>query len=317
MLRGVTIVDSDGVVRQQARLVHEYAPRFIATTPPAASYRYFMPYRDLPGLARQLATARDTVLFLGAGDFHHLTAAMLFAFRQDGHAGPGGAGHPLPASPASNGAGLALVLFDAHPDWSVAPPGYLHCGSWVPEVLTMPHVRAVALVGVGPLGSRGLLRPRMLQAVAPAVRAGRLRVYPVLSDTADELSAALPWTHRVVALEDGVEAVVEDLLEFIGEKPVYLSIDKDVVRPEELPGGWAGGLLDTDTFFRLVHGLLRGLGRRGLVAADVCGEYEPRLPLPQLDPALSMHEAFNMRLLEMLVPHPAARRPTGPRQVAA
>lgn len=309
MLHGVTVVDTDGVVRQQTRLVHLYAPRFIATTPPTASCRYFMPYRYLPGLARQLAAARRTVLFLGAGDFHHLTTAMLLALRPDGLASAGGAGG---LGTASNGTGLAFVLFDAHPEWSIAPPGYLHCGSWLPEVLAMPHVRAVALVGVGPLGSQGLLRPRLLHAIAPAARSGRLRVHPVLRDTADELRAALAWPHPVKGVEDGLDAVIEDLLGFIRGTPVYLSIDKDVVRPEELPGGWAGGLLGADMFFQLLDRLVGALGGQGLVGADVCGEYEPRLPLPELDPALAMHQAFNMRLLDTLLrpaSHPARGHP--------
>lgn len=309
MLRGVTIVDSDGVVRQQARLVRSFGPRFLATDPPTASYRYFMPYRDLPGLARQLAAARRTVLFLGAGDFHHLTTAMLLALRPQGLASAGSANHPN-AEP--DGRELALVLLDAHPEWSVAPPGYLHCGSWLPEVLAMPHVRAVALVGVGPLGSRGLLRPRLLHAIAPAARSGRLRVYPALRDTADELRAALGWPHPVKSVEDGLDAVIEDLLGFVRGTPVYLSIDKDVVRPEELPGGWAGGILGADMFFQLLDRLVGALGGQGLVGADVCGEYEPRLPLPELDPALAMHQAFNMRLLDTLLRpanHPARGHP--------
>jgi len=139
----------------------------MTTKPPAASYRYFMPHRALPALARQLGRARETALFLGAGDFHHLTAAMALAW---GEGLDGGASRPM-----------ALIVFDAHPEWSAPPPGYIHCGSWLPEVLAMPHVGAVALVGVGPLSSQGLLAPQLLQAVAPAVREGRLRVYPALT----------------------------------------------------------------------------------------------------------------------------------------
>lgn len=304
MLRGVTIVDTDVVVRQQARLVQCYAPRVIATRPPAASYRYFLPSRDLPGLARQLGTARGTVVFLGSGDFHHLTAAVLHALRPEG----GTAARPAGAQPVGEApGGVALVLFDAHPEWSLAPPGYLHCGSWLPEVLAMPHVRAVALVGVGPLGSRGLLQVRVLHAVAPSVRQGRLRVYPVLRATAEELEAALPWPRPVRSLEDGLDAVVEDLVSFLGETPAYISIDKDVVRPDELPGNWSGGLLAAEAFFRLLEALVEAVGEAGLMGADVAGEYEPRLPLPGLDPAVALHQAFNLRLLETLVRPPATR----------
>lgn len=302
MLHGVTVVDSDGVVMQQARLVHAYAPRLIATTPPTASYRYFMPRRALPALARQMAAARRTVLFLGAGDFHHLTAAMLLAWAPAA-TGPS----PEPRRPArQREAGrLALIVVDAHPEWSLPPPGYLHCGSWLPEVLAMRHVGAVALVGVGPLASQGLLGPALLHAVAPAVRAGRLRVYPACQEAAAELSAALPWPRPPLSLEDGIEAAVEDLAAFVGPAPVYLSLDKDVVRPEDLPGRWSGGLLEGRVLMAFLRLLLEALGQPRLMGVDVCGEYEPALPLPALDPVAARHEAFNLRLLELVLPRQA------------
>ena len=303
MLRGVTIVDSAGVVRHQARLVDAYGPCLVTTKPPAASYRYFMPLRALPALARQLGRARETALFLGAGDFHHLTAAMALAWSE--------------GLDSTGSRPMALVVFDAHPDWSTPPPGYIHCGSWLPEVLAMPHVGAVALVGVGPLGSQGLLAPRLLQAVAPAAREGRLRVYPALQETADELASALPWPREVTALEAGLEAAIDDLVAFLGDAAVYISVDKDVVRGEELPGRWSGGLLAARDLLRTIEALTTRLGDTRLVGLDICGEYEPRLPLPAHDPVVAIHEAFNLHLLELVLARRAPGHPTGPQLAAA
>lgn len=278
MLRGVTVVGTDDAVRWQGRVLRLYAPRFVETRPPARLFRYFLPYRDLPVLASQLASAAGTAVLLGAGEYHHLSAALLLSLR-------------------AGGSRPAVVVFDAHPDWSIAPVGYLHCGSWLPEVLAMPHVRAVALVGVGSLASRGLLKAPVLHAVVPAARSGRLRVYPVLRATAEELRSA-GWPGDTLSLEDDQEAVAGDLLEFVRGGPVYLSIDKDVVRPDELPGNWGDGQIEGDRLLRLVARLA---SERELTGADVCGEYAPRLPLPGADPALARHQAFNLKLLERLV----------------
>ncbi|WP_324715378.1 arginase family protein [Carboxydochorda subterranea] len=282
MLRGVSIVETDGSVRVQERLVRLYAPRDVVTRPPAGRFRYFMPHSELSTLASELRPARGDVAFLGAGDFHHLTAALLRAY--------------LAAGPAG-GPPLALILLDAHPEWSPAPAGYLHCGSWLPEVLAMPELRAVAVLGVGRLEARGLLQPRIVQAIRPAAREGRLRVYPARRSTVQELHAAVWWPDPLVSLEEGLDAVVADVVAFVGEGPVYLSIDKDVVRPEELPGTWGDGEAGQTAVLAMVSELALALPVAG---ADVTGEYVASL-LPQQDPAVKLHEIFNLRLLAALL----------------
>ncbi len=304
MLRGVAVVATDETVWQQARLVEVHRPRIIETDPPSRTYRYFLPCRDLDRLARQLSAARDRVVLLGAGDFHHLTAVLVGALLAPGPASAGCPSRDPSPSPAA-GRPLAVVVIDAHPEWSLPPPGYVHCGSWLPELLAWPGVHAAALVGVGPLEAQGLLGSAVLQGIATAAREGRLRVYPVRRSTVQELHGALRWPDPLVSLEDGFDALIADLIDYLAGHALYLSVDKDAVRPEELPGGWGGGEMPADVVLELVRAVAAALPVAG---ADVCGEYVPRMPaLAGSDPGLVLHELFNLRLLETLLA--AGRRP--------
>lgn len=297
MLLGVTVVDPDGAVSRQTHLMQRYAPTFLSTTPPLERYRYFLPGRELPKLARQLSGLRGRVAMLGPGNLHHLTAAAVLAL-----------GLRAPA-----GQRLCLVVFDAHPDWGPAPPGYVHCGSWVRKVLAMRHVRRVVLVGTGLLGSPGLLKPGLLSGLRTAWRAGRLSVFPALACTAEELRQALGLDIRPASLEEaGPEGVLERLAALVEEAPVYVSVDKDVLHPGQLPGLWPGGWLEVDQLVGLVEGLVRRVGRPRLVGADICGECKGWLAVGPPWLATEAHQEVNLKLLSALLAPPAGAAPKRP-----
>ena len=291
MLRGVTVVDPDGVIRQQAHLMQRYAPTFLTTAPPVERYRYFLPDRELPRLARQMARLPGRVAMLGPGSLHHLTAAVVMALAWRPRAGRG----------------LCLVVFDAHPDWGQAPPGYVHCGSWVRRVLAMPHVHRVALVGTGLLGPMGLLKPSLLRGVGASWRAGRLYVFPALARTARELQHALGLESPPPSLEkDGLDGCLEQLAALTDGSPVYVSVDKDVLHPGQLPGLWPGGWLEVGQLVALVEGLVERLGRSRLVGADICGECQSGSSDGPAWLAVEAHQAVNLKLLSSLVAGQAA-----------
>ena len=316
MLLGVTVVDPDGVVSQQTHLMHRYAPTLLTTTPPLERYRYFLPLRELPRLARQLTGLSGQVAMLGPGSLHHLTAVAVAALGSRARCGmaegevsaarnsatPGAVGQRQAAGvPGTEG--LCLVVFDAHPDWGQAPPGYVHCGSWVREVLAMPHVRRVVLVGTGLVGAMGLLKPSLLRQVGAAWRAGRLHLFPALACTARELQEALGLDVPPVSLEEGARPTLDRLAALVGDGPVYISVDKDVLHPDQLPGLWPGGFLEVDQLVGLVEGLVKRVGQSRLVGADICGECQGWLSRGPLWLATEAHEAVNLKLLSALILH--------------
>ncbi len=64
---------------------------------------------------------------------------------------------------------------------------------------------------------------------------------------------------------------IDDLLEALDGKRVYLSVDKDVLRREESRTDWSQGAYSLETLSRWLKGLLR----MNVVAIDLCGELSP------------------------------------------
>ena len=133
---------------------------------------------------------------------------------------------------------FSLVVFDHHPDMQAPAFGeILSCGGWVRSVLERsPLVRRVLLVGVAPeLASEG------------DGFGGRARVYD---------RTALPDPQALT------EALDPQL-------PVYLSIDKDVLRRADARTDWDQGTMTLEA----LEGYIEALSERfRLLGADVCGE---------------------------------------------
>ena len=68
-----------------------------------------------------------------------------------------------------------------------------------------------------------------------------------------------------------LEEDIDDLLESLEGQRVYLSIDKDVLRPEESRTDWSQGSYTLET----LAGWLRKLMKMNVVAIDLCGELAP------------------------------------------
>ena len=153
------VLDLDGSVVEQACVRDRFADGSATLHPlrsagPAlrlwALHRHFAAFEAYwQTVAR--ANGPSLILF-GSGDFHHLTASFVSAA-----VGP-----------------LSVVHFDNHPDWCHTVPRR-HCGSWVNEVLGMPHVRRV--VTIGPC-SDDLARPDKKGANLDALSEGRHEVFP-------------------------------------------------------------------------------------------------------------------------------------------
>lgn len=138
---------------------------------------------------------------------------------------------------------FTLVLFDHHSDMMEAPDErVISCGSWALEALRrLPHLRKVLLIGI----SRESIRH-----IPPAFRR-RVDVLP------EERLAEGPINiHR--------------LLRLIPTDTVYISIDKDVLSPQDAATDWDQGSMRLDTLIRLLEAIASA---KRLAGADICGEY--------------------------------------------
>jgi arginase family enzyme len=197
------------------------------------------------------------VVFYGSGDFHHLANAFI-------------AEAPGP---------LTVLHFDNHPDWSWSLPRR-HCGAWVRAALELPEIRRV--VTVGPC-SGDLDHPDTSALTVAMLVDGDLVLVPwrrpetavsrrfVSARRASfaARSGRLRW--REAAARDWDE-VIDDLVAELTTERVWISIDKDVLGPDDAITNWDQGGLP---LAKLIAALRRVATERQIVGVDICGEYAP------------------------------------------
>ncbi|HEY3696458.1 arginase family protein [Phenylobacterium sp.] len=228
----------------------------------------------------------------GSGDFHHVTALLLARACEQ----------------ASDD--VTVVHFDNHPDWVRFGRG-LHCGSWVARAARTPGVAKVVTVGVC---SRDIRAPQARRADPELIAGGRLEVYAYPEPPA---GAQPTFADRWPAIAAVGEAAFAALLPGrIKTAAVYVTIDKDVLRPQDAATNWDQGRLPLEALETLVRAACDG---RRLAGADVVGDWsrpaygggpaamlkrgeawmdQPRArPGPQ---AIAGNQATNLRLIDLI-----------------
>ncbi|SEW17895.1 arginase family protein [Luteibacter sp. 329MFSha] len=244
---------------------------------------------------RHLVTAIGPVLprehgtvFLGSGDFHHLTWPLVERVPGDGP--------------------LQVVVLDNHPDNMRFPFG-VHCGSWVRRVAMLRRVSQVHVVGIT---SQDIGRAHAWENYLGPLRSGKLTYWSTGVDVSWATRLGLAACFRAFA---DARSLVDA---FVGsqrgqKEPVYLSIDKDAFAPEVAMTNWDQGVM-TEADGAAIIGALRDR----IVASDVTGEislyryrtwWKRRLSAMdgQSEPDAAMlrewqaqQHAFNLRLLSLL-----------------
>jgi len=193
------------------------------------------------------------VFFYGSGDFHHLTAGLI-------------ARHQTP---------VTVIHLDQHPDW-VTFPRSINCGSWVNCALELPQVDRV--ITLGPSGD-DLDWPEVKAANLRAVAGGRLVVWPWQhkpslvfgrygnNDSWVQKGRNLHW-HAMG--EGDLRAHLLRLSPLIRTHAVYITIDKDVLVPQQAVTNWDQGCMT----LQHVEAILNVLGEHHqVIGIDVCGDY--------------------------------------------
>ncbi|KAF1048353.1 hypothetical protein [Xylophilus sp.] len=198
--------------------------------------------------ARMPAFADHGTVFLGSGDFHHLSWPLIArCIAARGHT----VGHPL-----------RIVVLDNHPDNMRFPFG-VHCGSWVRRVALLPQVAHVHVAGItsGDIG-----RGHAWENYLTPLRAGKLTYWSCGVDTGWAKWLGLGRAFRSFA--DG-DALVAALCNELAAKPqpTYLSIDKDAFAPGVVRTNWDQGVLLAHHGDAVIAAL-----RGSIVGSDVTGD---------------------------------------------
>lgn len=145
---------------------------------------------------------------------------------------------------------FSLILFDHHTD--LAPSGdipFISCGSWVgTAVRDLPLLNRVVIIGAQPSDRRQAYGIPNNVTVISEQEASRMST----AEIARIIRSVLP------------------------EQPIYISVDKDVLDPENAATNWDQGSMTLRQLLDLIRVLKR---THPLAGVDVCGE----LPLSPVD----------------------------------
>ncbi len=314
------VIDLDGV-GEQAAIAARY-PVVVPACDLAPKLRLWASRKAFAELGERLAATNlpgegPSITFIGSGDFHNLTPLLL---RE--------AGEPV-----------VVVHIDNHPDWVKAAPRH-HCGAWVNRALEMPAVLKV--ITVGPT-SADLDSPDTRGGAFDHLASGRIEMLPwarpasrvrrTLADGAGHRvhNGQLVWRE----IGEDFDAFLPDLIARLPKGvAVWLTIDKDGLRPQDAATNWDQGLMPLEALERLIETVATA---RRIVGVDICGDWsEPRYDTPMksieafLDrpkgqrgaakPDLAINERTNARLLnlfERLFDQPGIATPHTVSEVAA
>ena len=187
-------------------------------------------------------TKLKPTIFLGSGDYHHISHLLIRRY-------------------ASTRPAMQVVVFDNHPDNMRYPVG-IHCGSWVNQVSRLPFVRCVHVLGIT---STDVEIAHAWENHLRPLRAGKVRYWCV--------GRNLAWMRYLGITQsqsfESIPALLHAFERYLQTHadPVYLSIDKDVLSPDEAHTNWDQGVM------RLAElGSAIGLLKSRLIASDVTGE---------------------------------------------
>lgn len=300
-MRAALLQLDDALERQPAleARVRATGGRVLAAQDLGPALRLWSRDATLGELRGRLATslpplAEPDVVFAGSGDFHHVTPLL------------------LERATAKVDEPVTVLHFDNHPDWVRFAQGR-HCGSWVGRAARMPGVARVVTIGVT---SPDIGRARAGEGDLSLIAEDRLDLFAWRApDGGDEVRLEGRAWPTIAAL--GERAFFTRLEAAIPTRAIYVTIDKDVLRPADAVTNWDQGQASLE--FLLTAIACAAAGRK-VVGADVVGDWSRAVygggpaawvlkqgealldqPWRRPEPAGASHvnEAVNLRLLDL------------------
>ena len=242
--------------------------------------------RRFRSMLDELLPQRYGTVFMGSGDFHHLSWPLIERLQTD---------RPM-----------QVVVLDNHPDNMRFPFG-VHCGSWVRRVAMLPTVSHVHVLGIT---SADIGAGHAWENYLTPLKKGKLTYWNIGVDTGWARTLGIADAFRGF---DTPEAMADAFVESQRTQtlPSYLSIDKDAFAPNVAHTNWDQGKLQVDHALAIINSL-----RNGLVGSDINGEvshyryetwWKRRLSAmddqPEIDPAMlaewqAQQHALNLQLLD-------------------
>lgn len=178
-----------------------------------------------------------------------------------------------------------LIYFDNHSDMKTSMFGdILSCGSWVKKTLdTNTCVRKVIAIGVN---------EKLFEEIEECDRNKVTRMSLAQKEN------SFSQDENTDDAKSLVDNLIDDLLGNLSDDlPVYISIDKDVLAPDQLMTNWDQGTMRTETLIGIVKRLLES---KKVCGIDICGEVSQDTDCDQAA-QINRNNSFNRELLKEIL----------------
>ena len=296
------ILDLDGSLARQSLLMRRSGAVILRMQEWGRRLRLACRHKTFSRFEKQLAHLAGTphdeqpfLTFLGSGDFHHVSLALL---------------RRLPGP-------FNLLVIDNHPDWMRGIP-VLHCGTWLYHAALLPNVQRIFHLG----GALDFDTAYRWLAPWPMIRSGKIIVAPArqrFQGRVWDRIAHQPLRRRP---DETIEAeILSNWLDpyraELAAHPLYISLDKDVLTASEAVVNWDSGCLTAAEVLTILS-MFAEAADAELAGMDIVGDWSPvhlyglfqrilhwtEHPSPAVDAneATRRNQALNLRLLECMAP---------------
>jgi hypothetical protein len=246
----VRVIDLDGSITAQERLLRvvqpdvydlrRWGPRLRLACRWAGFHRFERRLDRLLGAEDERETS---VHFLGSGDFHHVTLALLRRLRRP----------------------FNLLVLDKHADGLRGLP-FLHCRAWLHQAALLPNVRRIFHVGADSSADNAFrwLPPQ------PLLHSGKIVALP--ATRSDLTQKPVRPNPNVLVDRDRLEDLLWPHLEELDRFPLYISLDKAVMWMPESVVNWDSGVLELNEIQEIMQFFLKAAGN-DLLGMDIVGDW--------------------------------------------
>lgn len=261
MVNSVRILNFDDSVVRQKRLIERFKPSVIDLTELGPRCRLYSSEKTAKEISARLdSEPRNSITFLGSGDFHHISSLLIDSFCED----------------------ISVISFDHHPDWDILPPR-IGCGSWVTRILNKSNVRKVILLGV----SSGDISPSLFRiGNYDSLEDDRVEIYPYQHKPTKVFLKKIPQNLSVNVKRslfyDEIhwqELKTKNIAEFflhvlrrLPTKKAYVTIDKDCLAHPYSLTNWEEGHFELEEILLMLKFIKENTE---IVGLDIVGDYSP------------------------------------------
>jgi hypothetical protein len=251
------VLDLDGSVTLQDAVLARCRPVTVPLGEWGPRIRMACAFGRFRGFERALAAGAPSdgeprLTFYGSGDYHHVSLALVRRLRRP----------------------CNLLVLDKHPDWMRRIP-FLHCGTWLYHAARCPHVRHIFHAG----GELDFDNHYRWLAPWPDLEAGRITVFPAVRTfrrgrwrrVANEPLRPGPGSP---ANAERLRALLRPFAAELASRPLYISVDKDVLIEADAAVNWDSGHLRLEEAVAVVAAFVAAAGGR-LAGMDVTGDWSP------------------------------------------